>query len=368
MQRRVVAATVAVMALVATACGGGGGGSKSSSSAATGATTGTSASAPSGGNSGTPAKKISDALGSLGKGGGTLTFSLYGSAADFDALSTTPSTQKDDAIANKLIPNSSVALSFGGSRSGNFDLDITIGGENDAVNMLVTGGTLYLKIDVKGIGAATGANTSKITGEAGAISSELPFVGTLLAGNYVSLNLKQAGAMAKQFGAGAHPPVGASGETGTTITVSQEKQLIQALRSALTSGTTITKVGSDSIGEHYQIVAMPQTLAQAFYSAAASVAGPLSSEITKAQGDLSKISNNPVTVDAWISGGKLAQIEVDFRQFHKGAGGPTNPVGLKIDFSSSTASFSAPSGATPVDLTKLGSLFGGLLKGGAGSQ
>lgn len=361
MQRRVVVGIVAVVTLLVAACGGGG--SKSSSSTATGGGS-SAAGSSSGGSSGSASSNMAKALDSVAGNGGTITLSLFGSVADFDALSTTPSTQKADAIANKLIPDSSVAISFSGSK---FDLDLKLGGEDKAVDVLATGGTLYLKVDVKGIGASTGADTSKLTSQAGALSAELPFINAILAGNYVSLDLKQLSGLAK-LAEGAAGGSGALGQTPTTLSASTEKQILNALTSALSSGTQITKVGSDSVGDHYQIAVMPKDLAQSFYSTAASLAGPLSSQLGKAQADLSKIPNTPVTVDAWLGGGKLKQIELDLRQFHKGSGGPTNPVGLKVEFSTSAGSFSAPSGATPVDLTKLGALLGGALGGAAGAS
>jgi hypothetical protein len=143
--------------------------------------------------------------------------------------------------------------------------------------------------------------------------------------------------------------------------------MIAGLKAALTTGTTITKVGSDSVGDHYQVVVMPQQLVTALQQDVSSAAGPLSSQLGKADSSLSKLPNKPVTVDVWVSGGKLKQIELDLRQFHQGAGGPANPVGLKITFGPESGSISVPSGATPVDLSSLGGLLGGLAgaKGGA---
>jgi len=105
---------------------------------------------------------------------------------------------------------------------------------------------------------------------------------------------------------------------------------------------------------------MPQSLVAALQQDVGAAAGPLASQLGKADTSLSKVPNKPVTVDVWISGGKVKQIELDLRQFHQGAGGPANPVGFKITLSSESGSISAPSGATPVDLSSLGGLLGGL--------
>jgi hypothetical protein len=365
MRRQVAAGTLAGLTLLVAACGGGGSKKSSSVSANGTATTSASSGSSSGSGGSGGSDDLTKAISSVGSdGSGSVTLSLFGAASDFNALGGTksPISAKDEALADKLIGNSSVSISFQKGSSGGSEIDVMIGGEDKAVDIILDKGTLYAKVDVKGIGAATGADTSKLTGEASSVEAEFPWVSSLLAGNYVSVQLAQLKGLAKQFG-GLTPTTVAG---GTTPTKGQEEQMIQDLKNALTQNTQVSKLGKDAVGQEYAIVVQPRTLVQALESEASSLSGPLSSELGKETGDLSKIPNTPVTLDAWVSGGKLKQVELDFRQFHQGAGGPANPVGLKVAFASLSGSINAPSGATPVDLSKLSSLFGGLA--GAGSQ
>jgi len=369
-----MAASLAGLTLVAVACGGGGGSTTKSGSSAANSSSGGSSSASSSssssatpkssGGSSSPTQAITDALSASGQSSGTVTFGLFGSAADFEALGSTSGPASTRAEAEKLLPTSTLSVSYekgSGAGQGKEEISLTLGTDQNAFQAIVASGTIYLRVDVNGIASAAGGSASKITAEAGAAEGEFPFIKTLLDGGFVSLDLKSLSALSKQF-------AGAGGATTpTTVGSGQVKQMIAGLKTALTTGTTITKVGSDSVGDHYQVVVMPQQLVTALQQDVSSAAGPLSSELGKADGSLSKLSNKPVTVDVWISGGKLKQIELDLRQFHQGAGGPANPVGLKITFGPESGSISIPSGATPVDLSSLGGLLGGLAgaKGGA---
>jgi len=303
-----------------------------------------------------------------GQGSGTISFGLFGSAADFEALSPSSgsSSAKDVQLADKLLPTSSLNITYeagSGGGKGKADISLTLGSDQKAVEAIVVPGTLYLRVDVSGIESAVGGNSSALQGEASAAEGQFPFIKTLLAGGFVSLDLKSLGALGKQF-AGAGAGAGA-GSTPTTLGAGQVNQMIAGFKAALSAGSQVTKVGSDSVGDHYQVVVNPQALVAALQKDEAAV-GPLASSLGKANQSLNKVSNKPVTVDVWVSGGKLKQLEVDLRQFHQGTGGPANPVGLKVTFAAESGSISAPSGATPVDLSSLGGLLGGLAgKGGA---
>jgi hypothetical protein len=69
------------------------------------------------------------------------------------------------------------------------------------------------------------------------------------------------------------------------------------------------------------------------------------------------MQDRTVTVDAWVKDGALTEVSVDLAQF---TGASTTPVPLTVTFVHSGGDITRPSGATPVDLTKLSSLMGAL--------
>jgi len=361
MQRRWMAVCVAGATLAVAACGGGGGSSSSASS---------SSGASAGGSSGGSSNSLTGALESFDKHGDqTITLSFYGDTSELSALSK-PSSSTDAktmGTVEKLLPGGSITVNIesGAAGTGKFELALNLPGDTKALDLISSAGTEYLRADVKGIAGAVGANDSKLLSEASGIESTLPWVGPLIAGNFVSVTGKSFASLAKSFGSS-----GASGAATTATSVPfNEKDVIDSLKTALTANAQITDEGSDSVGEHYQIVAQPQQLAQALYAALSKVGGPFASEMTKAQADVSKLSTKPVTVGAWVKDGSLAQVQLDLRQFDTTGTPPANPLGLQIDFASEAGSITIPTNATVVDLSSLANMFSGLTgkSGGAGA-
>ncbi len=349
---RRLAAVLAGLAMVAVACSSGGG-SKSTSGGSAAVTT------PGGGSGGSAAADLTDAFTTTSKGSGTLTFSLFGSAADFDTVSQSTSSAKDRALADKLIPTSSVVLAFAHGKSGSFELTLNLGGDQKAFDLLVVGNTLYARVDLKGIGSATGADTSKLSSQAASVEALIPGLGDLLAGKYVSLDLKQLSEMVKGLATGT--PGSATSAPPTSLSGAQVDKIISAVQSALLSNSTVTKVGSDSVGTHYQASLQPRGFVQAILpQLQAMIPAAAAAGLGKVDSSVNQIPNTPVTVDVWVSGKKLKQLELDVRQFQKTGTKPANPVGVRLAFSGE-ASISAPSGATPIDLSKISSMIGPLL-------
>lgn len=358
MRTRWVAAVLA--ALVVGGCGGGTARHASSALKAT---------ASGAGGSKPPDQALADAVGGLGRQtSGTVTVKLFGSAADFGALMAetggTPASARRRATADKVIPSSSLTMSFektsthAGTKA---EIALNLPHGTKAFDLVVLHRIVYLRVDVGAIASATGADTSKLDAEASAASAELPFVGDLMAGRWVSLDLAGMSGLARSLGAGATTTTGPPGVAGR----SPEQKVIAIIRSVLTQDTTITRVGSDDVGTHYRIAVNPRQAAQSIYGQLSILAGRAAPALGKLGGrDLGHIPDKPVAVDAWVSGGRLERIRVDLRQFHQAPGGPTRAVGVEIDFGRQSGSISAPLEATPVDLSKVKALLDGL--GGLG--
>lgn len=322
MHRAPLVACVATVGLLAAACGGS---SKSSGTPAS------------------PQAAVSQAVSAFRTGkSGKITATVFGSAADLKAVfgsSQNKAGQSSPASIDKLIGDSRVELAFErGSTptNGKFELNGVVDGVDKAVHVVYDGGIVYIRADLKTLSSASGTNLAK---DAQSLSTELPFVKTIVAGNYISLDFTSG-----------------TGKAVAPALLGGLGKLPALFDSALTSGTTVTKVGSDSTGDHYRVVGQSQQFVREVEAGISSLPAPLPSLLNGLVGDVNKIPNTPVTIDVWLSGTTLKQMELDLRQFDQGAGGPANPVGLRLAFSGSSGGISAPSNATPVDLAGLAPL------------
>jgi hypothetical protein len=83
--------------------------------------------------------------------------------------------------------------------------------------------------------------------------------------------------------------------------------------------------------------------------------------------DSARVPDRQVRVDAWVADGALTQISIDLAQFARpGAGGGHLP--LTLTFRRSAGTVMRPTGATPVDLSQLGSILGAVGGGMGGSS
>ena len=293
--------------------------------------------------SGPPPQVLANAVtADAGSSSGTLTVTSFGSTADLNALGV---SKADAAQTDKLFTTSSATLTFVRG-SGQSEVDVKVNGEDRAADVVATRSTFYLRVDLATVGPVLGVNTSTLKNEAKALNAEVPGLNALANGQYGSIAMTTLAKVSKQIG--GKPPV-ASAAAGSEVS-----QVFALVRSAFASSQA-TKVGSDSVGVHYRATIQPGPIAQALEAQLGALVPPLTSLLASTVKEVNAAAAKPATVDAWVSGGKLKQVEVDFRQYHQGAGGPANPVGLKAVFGSS-GSVSIPSGATPVDLSKVGGL------------
>jgi hypothetical protein len=299
--------------------------------------------------SGPPPQVLAQAITNYANGGkGTVTLGSFGSIGDFNSA---VSASGAEAARNaKLFGTSGAVLSFD-TGAGQSELDLKLNGEDRAADVVATRPTLYLRVDLAAIGSGLGVKTSTIKAEATALGAEVPGLAAVVAGKYGSVDMKSLTTLVHQIG-GTAPA--ASATAGSEV-----NQLFAALRSAFASGQA-TKVGSDGVGDHYRATIQPGPLAQNLESRLSSLVPPLSALVGGTVKQVNGAAAKPVTVDVWVSGSKVKQMEIDFRQYHQGAGGPANPVGIKAVFAGGT-SVVVPSGATPVDLSKVGGLIAGLL-------
>ena len=223
------------------------------------------------------------------------------------------------------------------------------------LELRVLSGDLYLQGDVKGF--LDLIHKSKTYAEVKARASSLPdFVKALVNGGWVSLNGAAAQGLASQFG------VQSGGQSGDKK--SQASKMIDDLKALLDKDVTVTKLGSDSDGDHLRLSGNAKSLVTgAYQSFSSAVPGGSALSQVKPQNVPSRV----VTVDAWVKDGVLSKISVDLGQFmDKKSAATGQPLAITLAFTQQGGDITKPSGVTPIDLTQLGALFGGLSAGSSG--
>ena len=227
-----------------------------------------------------------------------------------------------------------------------------VDGGTTLVELRYVAKSLYLQANVQSILQL--ANKPNALQSIQSQASQLPpFLTALLGGKWVSLSSETLSAIGGQLGA--------SGSTSS----SNNAKLLADLQSAFRKDVTAKKVGSDSKGDHLTLTADGKTVLTDFVTAVQNDV-PTASTLT-GRFQPSKIPSRNITLDAWVKDGAVSEIELDLAQFAppgKAPSGTHLPIVLAFDKSGSD--ITAPSGATAVDLSQLGSLFGAL-QGGSGS-
>jgi len=189
---------------------------------------------------------------------------------------------------------------------------------------------------------------SKAYADLAARAAQMPaFVQAFVQGKWVSLDLNALKALAGQFGANASP------------SSAQSQKLLTDLRALLNRDVTVTRVGTDSNGDHLKLTTQSRQLASDFVQALGTdvPAAGLATGSFKP----STVPDHSVVVDAWVKDGVLSKLAVDVVQFAKpGEAKPGDSLPVVVQFDRSGDDISAPTGATPVDTTQLFTLLGSL--------
>ncbi|MBV9292753.1 MAG: hypothetical protein JO222_09910 [Frankiales bacterium] len=298
-----------------------------------------------GGTPANPRAELTDSVQSLSDSSVlTTTIKLDTDAATLKALASSSGGSLSDSAANSITSAQFVIESKKAGSTRDADFKIEVGGTN-LLDVRGVGQTLYLQGNIQAILGLF--NKSSMYSQLQSQTSVMPlFVRDFLAGKWVSLNKQALTGLAGQLGA----------NTTASGSAAEQNKVLAQLKSVLQRDVTVTRAGSDSRGDHLVLTGNTATLARDAQQAITS-AVPGGSAL----GDRLSTTNTPsknITVDAWVKDGALAEISIDLAQF---APPSKVPAGTKLPivvlFSRSGSDISAPSGATPVNLTQLGALF-----------
>ncbi|MDQ1700391.1 MAG: hypothetical protein QOG34_2254 [Frankiaceae bacterium] len=207
---------------------------------------------------------------------------------------------------------------------------------------------LYLRADVKGLLGLF--NKSNVYDDLQSRASSLPaFVKAFVADQWVSVPNTVIKALTSQF----------AGSTGASPNPAQAQKLLADIKAVIGKDVTVARVGTDDQGDHLRLTAQSRQLLGDFVQAIGGAIPGASLALGKFKPE--DVPEHSIVVDAWVSDGALAKLSLDIGQFvpdSEKKPGDTLPIVMTFDRSGDD--IAKPDGATPVDLSQLGSLLGGL--------
>jgi hypothetical protein len=281
----------------------------------------------------------------------TTTIRLDTTPSALQALAQSSGTTLDSRIATALA-GASIVIERAKSGSGS-ELDIqAVAGGTTLVELRAVDKTLFLKGDVRGILTLIGK--PEVYANLKAETDSMPsFVQAAVTGQWVSLPAATLDSLSTLTG-GA--PASSAPGNGP--------KLLDDLKRAIDKDVTATTAGTDARGTHYVLHADTKALADDLRS---SLSSSLPGGSAVSQRLPANVKHQNFTFDAWVKGGSLSELTIDLLQFgdtSKVPSGATLP--LSITFTKTGEDIGAPTGASPVDLTQLGTLIGALQGGGSG--
>ena len=245
-----------------------------------------------------------------------------------------------------------------------YDFGLSIG-SSTPVEFRYVDQAVYLRADLHQLLTDVGQPASKadaVTRMLPQIETYVPGITALGQGRWVELSHASIQSLAPTL-KGLEQQGASSG--GTTPAAFQQSML--KLRSeivgALQSNSTFTHVGTSGGREHYAVTVQLHNLV-------ATVAPELESTFGSLPGVGSKISGlgamaarvpagRTAVIDTYISGNQLTEADLDINQFAPAGQKAGFPVPIRMAIGS--ASISAPSGATELDVSKLPGLLSGIV-------
>jgi hypothetical protein len=247
----------------------------------------------------------------------------------------------------------------GGSSADQFAAALQVG-TGDPVEVRSVDQTTYVRADIPTLFAALGQSPAKAAGIEKTLqgaATVVPGLAALAAGQWVSVPSSSLAPLLK--GQASSQPAGAAGSS---------QKLMDELRAAFTSNATYAEKGTQGGRTEYQVSVAARDFVQQAGAALSPVISslPAASNVSRTVSGLgNKIpADQRVVGDVWVSNGKADEIDIDLNQFG-GQAGSALPLRIKIGSATPVA---APSGATPLDLSKVPGLLGGALGAGLTSS
>lgn len=296
-----------------------------------------------------PKGALVDSVNSLGEMDSlSVTLSLQSDPESLSALAAEDGGELSSEDAQKILDSSLTISARKGEEpdQGQAQVIVNVAG-NDAVEMRVVDQTLYLQADAPALVETFGQDPAVLdaVGQQAAASG-LDFVEPALNGEWLAIQgLDQ---LAEQFGGVAPSP-----------NAEQQEQFIKDLSEAFESTAEVTSEGEDDVGSHLVATLPVRDLYEKLLENAESLTGAVPGTSLP---PASEVPDEDVTVDAWVTDGRLSQVEIDFLQFAE-ISGEEVPEGVerfafRVALDEFEGEVAVPEGAVDVDLQEVMQLLG----------
>ncbi len=295
----------------------------------------------------------------------TLTLSLQSTPESLAALAAEDGGRLAPEDAEKILGSSiTVSVRQGDtSETSEFALALNAAGTANAFEIRVVNDNLYARADVGSFLQLIGEDPAAAQALAQqAAASGFDFAIPAVEGRW--LTVKGLTKLQQQLGGGMAP-------TPSEI----QQQAINEFTQAIEASATVTDAGEDEAGQHMFVSLPLRDLFRRFMQLAQSL-GPLPGPLPPE----SEIPNENVSLDAWVSDGRLTQVELDFIQFaaiaDEDVPEDVDRLALRLGIDEFVGTVEEPTDAVPIDLQKLmGAFFSGMMGppsggggGGGGSE
>jgi hypothetical protein len=249
-----------------------------------------------------------------------------------------------------------------------FDFGLRVGSAMP-LELRSVGQSVYARIEFAQLQADFGHAPGKTAGIEAALQKldrYVPGLAALGKGDWVSINKSSLQPLIALF---EHFATTANGKAAAPAKAAADS-LVGELHSAFNANTTYTNAGTIGGRTQYDVTIDLKNFAQQVAPALQSLLSALplgAAEVSSSQ-IASAIAKLPATakLQLFVAGGKPQEVDLDLNQFAPAGHKAPFPVPLRVVIAPAP-SIVAPAGATPIDLSNLGQLLGGMMIG-AGSS
>lgn len=324
--------------------------------------------------SGTPASSLGASITALGAQSSIeASFSIPITAAQAGQLASMGSSSSSTGGVAKALTTGSVffaeqtgkgealdSTAASSDPANSYDFGISFGSDTP-FEVRYVGQSVYLHLQAATLFSDLGEPASKasaLDAELTKLNADIPGLGALANGGWVEASQATLAPLLGDLKSFAASGGGSSlSNIGSTLV-----GLRTSVLAAIKANSTVTSLGTSNGRQGYAVDVKAQALATSIDAALNSASGVVPSVGNKLGGLSKSIASIPsslvVTIDAYTSSGKLAEADLNLDQLVTKSP-PTFPVPLRMTISS--ASISAPTGATQLNLSTIPSLVGGLV-------